>query len=183
MASYKSCIFTILISIKSFYCKEYVLSKLSECNRVPEEPPCNITYDYFVPDYASKRYEIMLETIYRKSKDIMRLDSRPQCVNAYRTFLCAQLFPRCKKQVNPRYESLEIQRFIVHDPDIRMKCLKIFAACNSLVAMRFMSSNYFLCDHLSYTTFGWESDKCLSYDLDTRCHGQQYGKVGVSAWR
>lgn len=180
MASYKSCIFTLFfvgILLKRIRSKEYILSKLNQCTRVPDEPPCNISFNHFVPDYASQRYEIMMETIYRKSKDIMRLDSRPQCVNTYKDYLCAQLFPRCSKHQNPRFENLEMQRWVVHDPDIKMKCWKIFAACNSRVANRFMSSDYFLCDHLTYTPLGWESDRCVPYDLDTRCDKQQYGKL------
>ena len=179
MASKKICclnIFFICVLIERIHCKEYVLSKLNECKRVPFEPPCNISFDYFVPDYASQRYEIMLETIYRKSKDIMRLDSRPQCVNAYREYLCAQLFPRCKKSQSQRYTSLKMERWIIHDPDIQRKCWKIFSSCNSRVASRFMSSDFFLCDHLTYPPLGWETDRCVPYDLDKRCN-RKYGKV------
>ena len=180
MASYKSGFFILFLAsvlFKRIFCKEYILSKLNQCTRVPEEPPCNITYDHFVPDYVSQRYEIMMEIIYRKSKDIMRLDSRPQCVNAFESFMCAQLFPKCSKHQTTRYLNLEMQRWVVHDPQIRMKCLKIFAACNSRVVNRFMSKDYFLCDHLTYTPLGWESDRCVPYDLDNRCVGQEYGKV------
>ena len=172
MASYKPFIFTLVFAcvlIKKTLSKEYILSKLNQCARVPEEPPCNISFNYFVPDYASKRYEIMMETIYRKSKDIMRLDSRPQCINAYKAYLCAQLFPRCSKRQNPRFENLQMQRWVVHDPDIKLKCWKIFAECNSRVTSRFMSEDFFLCDHLTYTPLGWETDRCVPYDLDTRC--------------
>jgi hypothetical protein len=172
MASYKSCIFTLLFAcvlMKKILCKEYILSKLNQCTRVPEESPCNISFSHFVPDYASKRYEIMMETIYRKSKDILRLDSRPQCVNAYKAYLCAQLFPRCSKRQNPNFQNFEMQRWVVHDPDIKMKCWKIFAECNSRVTRRFMSEDFFLCDHLTYTPLGWETDRCVQYDLDTRC--------------
>ncbi len=170
MASYKSCIFTLLfVCVKRILSKEYVISELNQCTRVPEEPPCNVSFNHFVPDYASQRYEIMMETIYRKSKDIMRLDSRPQCVNAYKAFLCAQLFPRCSKHQNRNFQNLQMQRWVIHDPDIKMKCWKIFAACNSRVASRFMSSDYFLCDHLPYTSLGWEADRCVPYDLDSRC--------------
>ena len=156
---------------------EYILGDLNKCTHVPDEPPCNIPYEDLVTDYALRRYEILLETIYRKAKDIRRLDSRSQCVDAYKEFLCAQLFPRCSKHQNPRYQNLEMKRWVVHDPSIRAKCDRIFGACNRLVLERFMSSDYFLCDHVGYTPEGWESDRCVVYSEDRRCP-TQYGKVG-----
>lgn len=178
MATHKVVILAILAILARVDSTYYILGDLNKCTRVPNEPPCSISFDHFVPDYASRRYQILMEIIYRKARDVSRLDSRAQCVNAYKAFLCSQFFPKCSKYQNPRYYNLEMQRWVVHDPAIRTKCLKIFASCNERVAQRFISSDYFICDYLMYTPDGWESNRCAPYDEDIRCP-VKYGKVSV----
>ena len=179
MASDKTFLLAVFsLIVQAVHSTEYIIGDLDKCERVPDESPCHISYDYFVPEYSSRHYRVFMELIYRKSKDIARLDSRPQCIDAYKTFLCAQLFPNCRKMQNPRYSNVEMTRFVIHDKNIRQKCHNIFASCNERVATRFVSTEYFICDHLSYTPHGWQSNRCVVYDEDKRCP-IKYGKVSI----
>lgn len=148
----------------------YELSDLKSCKRVPNLPPCSITRANYVPDYASKQFLKLMEKIYRLARDVSRLDSRPQCKKAYEQFLCAQYFPKCRKGQDPRYPNLNINRRIIHDPDISKKCSNVIASCNELVSKKFVGDRYFLCDHVdNYPREGWEIGRCVTYDEESRC--------------
>lgn len=148
----------------------YELADLKTCKRIPNEPPCNISRSKFVSDYSSRQYYKLMEKIYRLVRDIARLDSRPQCTRAYEQFLCAQYFPECKKGQDPRYPNLEISRRIKHNRSISALCSKVIASCNSFVGKKFVGERYFLCDHVdNYPPDGWELDRCVKYDEESRC--------------
>lgn len=183
MASVKGFVVYLLVLIGVLVCTTlgqqltgtwYELGDLKSCKRVPNEPPCNITRSKFVSDYASRQYYKLMEKIYRLVRDISRLDSRPQCIQAYEQFLCAQYFPECKKGQDPRYPNLEISRRIKHDPTIASRCSKVIASCNSFVGEKFVGEKYFLCDHVdNYPPDGWELGRCVKYDEESRCRSSQ----------
>lgn len=176
---YLSALFGLLACFRMIQGQElsgtwYELGDLTSCKRVPNEPPCNITRAKFVSDYSSRQYYKLMEKIYRLVRDIARLDSRPQCIHAYENFLCAQYFPECEKGQDPRYPNLEISRRIKFTPTISAKCSKVIASCNSFVAAKFVGDKYFLCDFVEkYPPDGWELNRCVKYDEESRCRPSQ----------